>query len=903
MMLVASSENIGLCPMSFTDSSGQMIFERLQYQRNTGRFCDAELIVAARVFAAHRNILAAHSPYFDSMFKECKVTKEQITINSKHPQVFELCLNYMYSGNVVIDRGSVSELLRFANDLMMVRLKNYCAEYLDRYLDAANCLSIRSLAQRYNLPGLIKSATDYFDSNLNRCLLESRDIISYTYTQLTRLIGDPKYSDCITPDTYLKLIIRWVGEDVSKREEIFRLLLESCEFREVSADTLEFLLDYSPLLSKSQKSRFLLLHVMEDNSMLMEKYSAQLLNLRQTLVNLPVLHDPSQFEDDIYDSTDSENEDPDDYIVEGQLTSAQMLESGNYMSNRLKMKMGAVEKKKLKRPKGLKRTLQPLNPPPQAAAENESIPWIDEDGIDGVYATCSLEGCHTYGPIDMMDPDDCEDDEDKPDENGQSMCHFCGYRTSTDELLEKHKARYHNRNTYYMCHLCEFETNWSKQFYLHCAEHWTEIPYICERCQFTTNEIQEFLTHRLQHTDARYFKCGECAWKGRTRSQLFAHERMHSILDDRPLHCEECGRGFHQHSSLDHHMATHNDVRAFVCEDCGFATKTAEHLQLHRRQHTGDTFTCHIAGCDYSSTKKSQLAAHLRTHMAVRAHLCKICGRGFIEKSHLVRHERIHLEEKPFKCEQCDYASSRRDKLKEHIIKHHNEGVINVQKTYRRKYKRQRMLAQADEMINNPDVLFRPINTEDAVSNWQANNDFTAYSPNPDYGNPNVGYPTQSPPRAYSVVHPSQHQQHVSSPGCMSMMNVPLRDNHHQIQRDSPGESIATADNTHGVLMTPNLVMRSPHNRSAAVQQHYNMPSTSDNQQQLQHRPFSLPTYGQMDMAQVQMQQQQQHMQQQQQQQMHGIPQNHHSQPQQQQQQQSSNPNDANNSWNSWNIQ
>lgn len=81
----------------------------------------------------------------------------------------------------------------------------------------------------------------------------------------------------------------------------------------------------------------------------MEKYSTQLSSLRQKIVDLPILHDPSQFEDDIYDSSDSE-EDPDDYIADGHPTSAQVVEYGNDVNNRLKMKIAfqpGNEKKRL----------------------------------------------------------------------------------------------------------------------------------------------------------------------------------------------------------------------------------------------------------------------------------------------------------------------------------------------------------------------------------------------------------------------------------------------------------------------------------------------------------------------------------------------------------------------------
>ncbi|KAK6038444.1 zinc finger, C2H2 type [Cooperia oncophora] len=36
---------------------------------------------------------------------------------------------------------------------------------------------------------------------------------------------------------------------------------------------------------------------------------------------------------------------------------------------------------------------------------------------------------------------------------------------------------------------------------------------------------------------------------------------MHSSLDERPLHCEECGRGFNTHTALEMHFSSHDEPR------------------------------------------------------------------------------------------------------------------------------------------------------------------------------------------------------------------------------------------------------------------------------------------------------------------------------------------------------
>uniref|UniRef100_A0A0N5AUW3 BTB domain-containing protein n=1 Tax=Syphacia muris TaxID=451379 RepID=A0A0N5AUW3_9BILA len=748
------SGNGSLNPMSFTDPHGNVLLERLRYQRDTGRFCDVYLVVKDRRFSAHRNILAACSPYFDSIFKNSRVVKEQVTVNCQNPAVFELLLNYMYSGSVVIDRSSVMDLLRFANNFLVTKVKNYCAEYLVRHMDEANCITIKELALKYNLPALRDSAMNFFELHINNCLLESTDMVEYSYPQVTAFFSDPRYVSGISPDAHLKFIIRWVSHNPMERVSFLKQLLQCCPLNAVSLPTIEVLLDCSPFLANSLKARYIFLQTMFADSIPLSKYESQYHSLMEQFDNevyfagqeaVVFSHNENQPSQSLHckeqllgmdASSNISNEHASNILPDAIPSQSDVAETSSiretvcgelfYQKSEYTQfcvagkTSAAVERHKLYR-KSVTAANQMLakrrGRPPK---NREPLTRLDQQFGDEAVYICgprqagnsgqqseqvTFEEPDEVNPLLLQDEVGCADAAKEPVETNSFKCRYCEFSAVQEKNLKNHVTRAHGRNMSYTCSLCPFQSHWNKEYYDHMNTHYQGPPFHCENCSYADDRIHVFLAHCLTHNDERPIKCLLCTYKSRSKANMLAHLNDHST--DKQFYCLECGCGFSSQEQLTEHSSSHTESRPYQCSQCKFSTKYQSHYISHRRIHSGDVFHCHYESCTYYSPKKSQLAAHLRTHLAVRSHQCKICSRSFIEKSHLVRHERIHLEDKPFKCDNCDYASSRRDKLKEHIQKHHSSGAISKQ--HRRRYRRNKEVLPTSEKIINYENLFQPI--------------------------------------------------------------------------------------------------------------------------------------------------------------------------------------------------
>lgn len=651
------------------------VMTRLRQQQEKGRFCDIVLHVEGRQYRAHRSVLASCSPYFDSILRVHKVAVEHISISCRNQSAFQSFLRYLYSGCVSIHRGNIAELLQLSNHFLVFKLKNYCAEYLERNLNLANCLAIRELAEVNNVPRLLKAVASFVSENVEDVLGDPR-LLLLSKERFVAFISDRRL--CLPQGAQLlNLMTRWVSHDLEEREGWLRLLLTYVDWATIDQNTLSHCLSRDPVFKLSRRCLHFLLETLESNAVEAPKCSSA--DKQREQLRLEFSQSPERDMDSFMNLA----------------VSAAIEALCAEMSAEARNSPGAV----------------------RSAAEEDDEETLSSDdcGEDDVDEAVG----QNMGPLDQQQ-EPAEDDnstESESDEkhhilrnllvgkaevvktseqdattddssNGTTgkisssiwkegvKCEHCSYIGYGAARLEQHVTKAHATDVTFECSLCTFTCKWNREYYTHMKNHFStdgQPPYQCDTCMYKCERIQLLLLHRMKHTDERPFHCGACDYRCRQKTNLVAHMRSHT--GERPFVCDLCGRAFALKCTLEQHLQSHRNDRPYLCDVCGFTAKYQSHLISHRRLHTGNVFRCQFAGCTYVSPKRSQLEAHTRTHTAVRSHVCAVCGRAFIERSHLVRHERIHLDDKPFKCHACDYSSSRRDKLKEHHEKHHGENA------------------------------------------------------------------------------------------------------------------------------------------------------------------------------------------------------------------------------------
>lgn len=181
----------------------------------------------------------------------------------------------------------------------------------------------------------------------------------------------------------------------------------------------------------------------------------------------------------------------------------------------------------------------------------------------------------------------------------------------------------------------------------------------------TINNMDESGTSEGDET--KKHQCSVCNKRFTRKQHLDLHRRVHS--GEKPYSCTICERTFALKGTLEVHMRTHTGERPYSCSICKKTFTQTSALTSHRRTHTGEKpFSCPT--CKKTFGQKVHLEVHMRSHTGERPYCCSFCSKPFADSYNLKIHMRVHTGEKPYKCSVCQKGFTVSSNLRAHERTH-----------------------------------------------------------------------------------------------------------------------------------------------------------------------------------------------------------------------------------------
>uniref|UniRef100_A0A8P4KA23 Zinc finger and BTB domain containing 49 n=1 Tax=Dicentrarchus labrax TaxID=13489 RepID=A0A8P4KA23_DICLA len=128
--------------MDTLSSHSSYLLQQLQEQRIQGLLCDCTLVVKGVCFKAHKNVLAAFSSHFRSLFQNSPSQKNEV-FNLVIQDVGGIgqILDYMYTSHIDINQDNVQALVDIAQYLQVPNIQSMCNAFLKMPVSVPNSSS------------------------------------------------------------------------------------------------------------------------------------------------------------------------------------------------------------------------------------------------------------------------------------------------------------------------------------------------------------------------------------------------------------------------------------------------------------------------------------------------------------------------------------------------------------------------------------------------------------------------------------------------------------------------------------------------------------------------------------------------------------------------------------------
>ena len=199
------------------DGHIRKVFEALNEQRQSARFCDAILKVSDREIKVHRCILAAAIPNLLENRNGEDDSVLRVELEGLDPKAVEILVEFAYTAKLRVCPEGVLGVYHAAKILGMKDVQDSCEQFIREKVLPLNWMSIRDFAERQDCPNLMAAVDKFIEQHVEE-IYHQKDFFQLPRLQIELATTNDRLKESIDSEKLCNVAINWAQKQLEVRK-------------------------------------------------------------------------------------------------------------------------------------------------------------------------------------------------------------------------------------------------------------------------------------------------------------------------------------------------------------------------------------------------------------------------------------------------------------------------------------------------------------------------------------------------------------------------------------------------------------------------------------------------------------------------------------------------------------